>query len=349
MAFLYGREWKKEELLNSVGRPEALADIRLSELSDGPGRNVRVADIHTGSGLFFTVLLDRGMDIGPARYRGIPLSFFSSTGIRSPYFYESRGYGWQKNFHGGLLTLCGLSAAGHPSIDERFGEHGLHGRVSNTPAENVNVYKEWKNDEFELSITGEVREAWVFGFNLVMRRKIIVRLGQSVISVQDEFENLDTDEAPLMLLYHCNFGFPIVSEGSSFLVNDRKIEARDETAQQGLDRYDKVEAPQAGYEEQVFYHDPEEDKNGYAECSLRNLSIDHGKQLETYVKYRKKELPELLEWKQMGVKDYAFGMEPANCRPEGRAEELEKGRLKIIKSGEIVRTAIEIGIRNERS
>jgi len=42
----------------------------------------RVAEVRTGSGLTFSVLLDRGMDIGPAAYKGLPLAWVSPTGWR---------------------------------------------------------------------------------------------------------------------------------------------------------------------------------------------------------------------------------------------------------------------------
>ena len=38
----------------------------------------------TGGGLAFTVLIDRGLDIGPADYKGIPLAWQSGTGAADP-------------------------------------------------------------------------------------------------------------------------------------------------------------------------------------------------------------------------------------------------------------------------
>ena len=70
MARLMGREWSRAELLAHVGDLSQLAGVRLGEWSEGTERGVRTADVRTGSGLEFTVLLDRGMDIGPAAYRG---------------------------------------------------------------------------------------------------------------------------------------------------------------------------------------------------------------------------------------------------------------------------------------
>jgi hypothetical protein len=68
MPKLFNRSWKRSELLNYIGDLSQIAGIKLGELSDGTERGLRVAEVRTGSGLAFSVLLDRGMDIGPASY-----------------------------------------------------------------------------------------------------------------------------------------------------------------------------------------------------------------------------------------------------------------------------------------
>lgn len=347
MTQLFGKTWTKEEILAHVGDISTLGSIRLVELADGPGRGVRAADVRTGAGLHFTVLIDRGLDIGYAAFNEIPIAFQANAGVRSPYFYDQEGYGWQRNFHGGLLCLCGLSAAGHPSEDA-FGKHGLHGRVSNTPAQFLSLGDNWTGDEYEFWISGRVRESWLFGFNLQMMRKITVRLGENRFYVDDTFENLGGEPAPLMLLYHCNFGFPLVAEGSELIVDDLSVRPRDLQAEKGIATHNQFDAPQPGYAEQVFYHNARADKEGYVTAAIVNRWLNEGEGLAAYVRYRQAELPELIEWKQMGVVDYAAGVEPANCYPEGRAREAERGTLRVMAPGEVVRTKLEIGLLDRR-
>jgi len=55
-----------KELARRVGTMKQLAGIRTSVLDDGKARGIRIADIDNGSGFRFTILLDRGMDIGEA-------------------------------------------------------------------------------------------------------------------------------------------------------------------------------------------------------------------------------------------------------------------------------------------
>jgi hypothetical protein len=275
MTKLFGKTWTKDEILAYVGDVSALGGIRLVELADGPGRGVRVADVRTGAGFHFTVLVDRGMDIGFAAFNGTPIAFQASAGVRSPHFYEPEGYGWLQTFHGGLLCLCGLSAAGHPSEDA-FGGHGLHGRVSNTPAQFLSLGDGWDGDEYEFWVSGRVRESVVFGFNLQMTRKITVRLGENRLYVDDAFENLGCEPAPLMLLYHCNFGFPLVAEGSELIVDDVSVIPRDAEAEKGIASHHLFEVPQAGYVEQVFYHKARADEEGYVTAAIVNRWLNEG-------------------------------------------------------------------------
>ena len=70
MAYLYGREWTRQELLSYVGNISQVGGVRMVTLDDGPERGVRAAEFRSGEGFNFMVLLDRGMDLGPAEYEG---------------------------------------------------------------------------------------------------------------------------------------------------------------------------------------------------------------------------------------------------------------------------------------
>jgi hypothetical protein len=45
-------------------------------------------------------------------------------------------------------------------------------------------------------------------------------------------------------------------------------------------------------------------------------------------------LPQLVEWKMPGVIHYVLGLEPANCRVDGRPTERAAGRLQVLKPGQ---------------
>ena len=184
MVTLYNREWSKAELLRRVGHMDQLAGIRLVETGDGKARGSRMLDVWTGTGLRLQVNADRALDISSCDFKGMPLSWRSPAGDVHPAYYEPQGIGWLRSFPGGLLTTCGLDQFGLPSQDGGT-DFGLHGRISNTPASQVNYSTYWVGDDYELEITAEVRQASLFGENLVLRRRISTALGSNRIHIED--------------------------------------------------------------------------------------------------------------------------------------------------------------------
>ena len=117
MSTLYNTHYTRRQLLERAGQMAQFGGVRLSELVDGPERGVRVADFSTGSGLSFTVHVDRGLDIGAATFEGVPLAFRTNAPLLHPAHYEEPGLGWLRGFAGGLLTTCGLTYFGAPGED----------------------------------------------------------------------------------------------------------------------------------------------------------------------------------------------------------------------------------------
>jgi galactose mutarotase-like enzyme len=321
-----------------TGGMGSIADIRRVVYDDGKSRGVRAAEIKNGSGLVFSVLEGRGMDIGSASWRGIPLSFETPNGFCHPSYFEPEKLGWLRNWGGGLLTGCGMRSAGAPCEFEGE-EFGLHGRLSNIPAENVSLFKGWRNGRYVLEISGEVRESRMFGENLLLKRKISTALGDESLTVEDTVENQGPRIAPLMLLYHINIGFPMLSEAAFLRAVKHRVTPRDERAKEDLETWEKAGAPALNFREQCYYHSIPDNIDGFSEITLVNPSLG----IELSVSYRKDELPNLIQWRQSGAcGEYALGLEPANCLPEGIAAESGRATLRHIKPGETVRTTVKI-------
>jgi hypothetical protein len=330
MTMLFNREWSKAELLSRVGQMEQLAGIRLLEAADGKARGCRMLDVWTGSGLRFQVNAERTLDISGCDFKGIPLAWRSPTGDVHPAFYEPQGLGWLRSFPGGLLATCGLDQFGSPS-QEGGAEFGLHGRISNSPASQVNTRTFWDGDDYKLEISGETRQAALFCENLILRRKISTALGSNRIRIEDVVTNEGFQPAPHMLLYHFNLGFPLVSEQTRLQLQSEETLPRDATAQSGLAEWDRFQAPTPGYSEQVFIHRPVAAENGLTTVELRNPQLGLGLRWT----YKTAELPYLMEWKMMGEGAYVVGVEPANCKGlGGRAGTREAGQLPILVPGE---------------
>src|SRR5690554_4023064 len=132
----------KEELLKYIGRIEQVGGIKEYTLSEGKSKGMKAIDINTGL-IRFTILPDRCLDIAHMSYKSIPISWISRVGLTAPEFYETEGLGWLRSFFGGLVTTCGLKNIGKPS-----GGVGLHGRISNTPAEKLSISEEWTDGKY---------------------------------------------------------------------------------------------------------------------------------------------------------------------------------------------------------
>jgi len=142
-----------------------------------------------------------------------------------------------------------------------------------------------------------------------------------------------------MMLYHCNFGFPVVSP-DSVLELDAETFPRDAIAEAGLSRHRRFDPPTPGYAEQAFFHRVKADAAGYAQAQITNPKIGLG----VYVRYRQAELPCLIQWKMMGAGEYVCGLEPATSWVTGRAQARQDGLLRVLAPGERVQYDVEIGV-----
>ncbi len=343
MVKLFNHEWSKAELLRRVGSMDQLAGIRLVEAEDGKARGCRILDVWTGSGLRFQVNADRALDICNCDFQGQPLNWRSPAGDVYPAFYEPEGIGWLRSFAGGLMVTCGLDQFGSPSSDGGT-QLGLHGRISHCPATQVNYRSFWAGEDYQLEISGEIRQASLFGENLVLRRKISTALGSNQIRIEDNVTNDGFETAPHMLLYHCNMGFPLVNETTRLKLESKTTLPRDDNAAKGLVDWDHFQPPTPGYKEQVFIHQLAAGKDGLSTVELGNPAVHLGMRwtIDTTT------LPYLMEWKMMGEGAYIIGIEPANCNGlGGRTATREAGGLPVLKPGESRDYLMELEVFSE--
>ncbi len=315
MAVLFNKKLSKNEILKRVGDISQIAGAIPFEYTSGKAKGTSAIEVRNGE-LRFVILTDRGMDISYAEYKGTPVSYISKTGIVSPAHYDESDF--LRNFSAGLLTTCGLTYMGAPCVDEGI-SLGAHGRISNIPAYDVGITQEWQGDDFVISVKGKVRESTVFGENMVLTRTITTKLGDNTIQINDSIENEGFAPTPLMVLYHMNFGYPLVSENTVLETNCENIRPRDEIAATGIDDACRFSNPIHGYSEQVFYRDAV--AQSYA--TLKNPDL----KLSATVSFLGDELPYLIEWKQVGEQEYVVGLEPATYPPDGRAKARERNEL----------------------
>lgn len=340
---LFGKNVTPDALRRRVGNMDQVAGIRTVQLDDGNERPARAAIIRTGAGLEVTVLPDRCMDIASAYYQGQAMGWRSTVGDVAPQYYEAPGLRWLRSYFGGLLTTCGLMNVGGPQPDSALSGQGLHGRIGNTPARNLQVVQEWRDGKYVLSITGTMREAVLFGENLTLTRTISTALGEKRFWLRDVLTNDGFRPAQFMLLYHCNIGWPALDAGSRMISPSRRVAPRDDVARKGAERWNLMDPPTPGYAEKVYYHDMVPARDGSVTVALVNEGLKRGPGFGVYVKYNKKELPRFVQWKMMGEQDYVVGLEPCTCGVEGRQVDEELGLLHALAPGEARTVHLEFG------
>jgi len=316
---------KNKRVLDYVGGIEQLAYARASELTDGAGRGNRIIDVCNGSGLSFTVSPDRALDIVEANFKGVPVAYRTCAGHHARGFQPAGGIHWLRTWPGGLLTTCGLRSAGNPN-----GDFGLHGRISNSAAEDVSVFREWADGEYRMFIRGVLREAQIFGENLRMVRTISTAYGRNTIDILDEVTNLAGKPDHVQLVYHCNFGYPLVSPDLRLVAAGHDVLPRTADAEKGLATWDVIPPPKKGTQEQCFFHLLPPGKDKYASMSIVNETA----KVKATVSYDTQTLPRLAQWKAYDTGAYVIGLEPTNTWLKGRTDEIADGTAQKIAPGE---------------
>lgn len=305
-----------------IGTEAQLFGVEEVRLVGGKGDGMRMFNVRNGLGLEFTVSLDRCADISRVTFKGDNMGYFSPCGYVSPKYFDKEGANFLKSFTGGFFTTCGLTAVGSPCTDDGE-ELPLHGTISNTPCENSSY---WIEDN-KIYIKAVVREASLFGHKLLLEREYICPLDENAIYMTDVIKNIDSKECPFEVLYHCNMGYPLLSENAVVKIPASEIKPRNDHAKEGLENCLKMEKPQSDYEEMCFYHK----LNGKPSVSIYNNDINKGLKIT----FDTNELDCFTEWKMMGEKEYVLGLEPGNCLPDGRDVMREIGLLKFIKPDEV--------------
>lgn len=329
------------DFLRRVGTAGQVFGSKEFRLSEGKGNGVRGIEMYNAQGMRLTVLPDRGFDIAALSCRGINIGFMSKTGITHPaYFAEDGTRGFFRSFYAGFLTTCGLTYMGAPS---REGEQilGLHGLVSNIPACGVWTDCTWGGERAYITAGGKISQAQVFGENLELTRTIILDAFENRIKISDHIENLGFCRQPFMLLYHMNYGYPMLSPDCRLILPTDKIIPRDEDAAKGLGHYLQISEPEDLGKEEVFFHTMRQDNNGLVRYRFENNML--GIAVETA--YNADALTHFTQWKSMISGEYALGLEPGNCHVLGREKAQLGGELKYIEAGEVVQTEIEISIQ----
>lgn len=309
------------DILKYIGHEFQVYGVQKYVLDDGKGRGMRFLHIKNGLGLEMHISIDRACDIASVTINGKNVSFMAANGFSAPSFYDDKGVGFLKTFSAGFLTTCGLTQAGTPNhFDGK--DLPLHGTISHIPAQQVN----YSVEEDVIIIDAQIIDETIFAHKLVLHRTLSVSRISNTFSLQDRIVNRGPERVPLMVLYHINLGYPLISEDTQLTIHSSKIESRDAEAEKHKDSWQSIDAPNPHYVEKCYYH--------YF-SSNPIVSVTNLKQkLSLKLEFDHHDLPYLTQWKMFHYRDYVLGLEPGNCFPDGCKLSSELGRLSYIESGD---------------
>ncbi len=205
-------------------------------------------------------------------------------------------------------------------------EYGLHGSISNIPAEYVNQQILIENDCAVLKLSGYMRQARMLHEHLILEREISCKYGDNSFSIHDTIENRSSRDEPLMLLYHFNFGYPFISENAYLMIPSKKVLPGNDAASKNVADYSRLCSPTRGFNDEIFNHDLKAGCNGDTFSAIVNPDLELG----LVLKFNINQLPRFSEWKMLGEGEYLVSLEPSNCTTKGRAEERRNGLLHYI-------------------
>lgn len=307
------------ELVKKLGNINQLAGIRTSSLLYGKAKDTQISEIWNAQGLRFSCIPDKCMDIYDFTYKGTNISFKSKNGLVGNKFFNAMENEFFDYWSGGMLATCGLDNVGGGVIEGNCA-YPIHGRIGNTPAENISADASWVGNDYSLTLKGTMTSSRLYGRNLTLDRTINTTLYSKEVKITDTVTNFSDTEEEFMILYHFNFGYPILSENSYYFSSPCKTAQRE-----GDDsNYIKMQAPSKEYEQQVYVHEPV--NKGLSYAGIINPDINLG----AYLKFDSSSLPVLLEWKCLKPHDYVLGIEPGNCYSTSRTSERLKGTLPVL-------------------
>ncbi len=317
-----------------VGNGSQLCLARRITFRDGVSDGVKAIELLNKDGLYVTCIEDQCLNIFDFSYRGINCAFHSKNGLVSNRFFNGGANEFSYYWPAGMLYTCGLTNTGVAVLENNV-YHAEHGRIGMMPARNINIHQSPES----VIISGEVSDQFLCGHQLRLRRQITFPKQGKELHIRDEVTNLEGISTEMMLLYHCNFGYPLLTPDSRMVKGAGKV--IDNMGNRTVpDNYWQMEEPRHDKIEEVFCHMNTADDDGYAYAGIINDDLGLG----CYLRYKLDTLPLLIHWKNMCSHDYVIGLEPSNSYIKGRKEERKNGSLPVIGAYETQTFEVSIGI-----
>jgi len=307
-------------------------ECRHQILHGGKQEGSEVITLRVGE-LTISISPTRGMGVLYAQYAGMRLGWDSPVKeVVNPAYIElgkHGGAGWLEGFNE-LVVRCGFQWAGHPGEDR--GELlTLHGQIQNTPASVVRLSVD-SAPPYRVRLSGRVDERCFKRAEFEVWMHLDILPGQASFFISDELINRGSYEREYQVIYHNNFGAPLLEEWGRVQAPVRQISPFNQRAQKGLESWESVSAPTAGFDEEVFNIFPLADSQGDTLALLSNADASQG----VVVRFNLRQLPVLTLWKNTDTSEqgYVVGIEPGTSFAYNRRYQRDLGLVPLIGAGE---------------
>ncbi|NKG28576.1 aldose 1-epimerase family protein [Erwinia rhapontici] len=307
--------------------------IEQKVLHGGKQEGSKVLTITSKNGLTISLSPTRGMDLLKVTGHGVRLGWDSPVKeVVNPanINLESRnGLGWLEGFNE-MMVRCGFEWTGHPVTKDGV-IYTLHGKAGNTPASKVEVIVDDKAPH-EIRIRGLLKETTFKKANLETWTELRYIPGSDAFTVHDVLTNQADYPHDYQIIYHSNFGTPILEKDARFIAPLKSVSPFNDYAKKGLDGWNVYGAPTKDFDEMVFNLTPKADSNGKTVAAVINSKGDKGASIE----FDTHQLPLLTMWKNTDTlkQGYVTGIEPGTNYAYPVTIEKEQGRVKQLQPGQ---------------
>ena len=326
--------------------------VHKETLHGGKQEGVELVMVDNGA-LQLTVVPTRGMGILEVRGKGgVRLGWNSPVKEvvhpRLINLHSRGGLGWLEGFNE-WLARCGLESAGHPGTDRFITNTGqeaemdltLHGKIANIPASEVEVVID-NHPPHRIRVRGRVDERMLYGPKLALWTEISTIPNSLSFRIEDVVTNHGAFDQEFQLIYHTNYGPPLLGNGSKFVGALEQVTPFNDHAVSAVDHFDVYQEPTKGFVEQVYCLVPRADDQDQTKIMLRNAAGDQGVSMT----YSVAALPYLTLWKNTNAQEegYVTGLEPGTGFPYNRRVERRFGRVPRLTPGEQRTFAIDVAL-----
>ncbi|MCI0338263.1 MAG: aldose 1-epimerase family protein [Acidobacteria bacterium] len=320
-------------------------------LHGGKQEGVDVINVNNGK-QSLVVVPTRGMGVLKVEMNDVRLGWDSPVKeIVHPQFIslQSRGgLGWLEGFNEWMVR-CGLEWAGHPGKDKFINNTGdeaemeltLHGKIANIPASEVEVVID-RTPPHRIRIRGRVDERMFYGPKLELWTEISTEPGADTFRIEDSITNYGAYDQEFQIIYHANYGPPLLEAGSRFVGAIKQVTPFNAHAAKSTNQYAEYVGPTKGFIEQVYVLVPFGDETTRTRVMLRNAAGDRAVSMS----YSLEQLPYFTLWKNTTALEegYVTGLEPGTGSPANRSIERKAGRVPKLKPNETRKFAIDFAI-----